>query len=100
MNQPKPQPQQLNIKLDAAVSEGIYSNFFLVSNNQSEYFIDFGRITPGAPDVKIYSRIMTTPQHAKQLYLLLKQNLDQFEKQYGEIKTPQAQPVDTKNIGF
>ena len=105
MNQPKQMPmqpmqQQINIKLDEKVGEGVYANFFMISNTQSEYVIDCGRIMPGIPDVKIYSRIMTTPVHAKQLLMTLKQNLDMFEKQFGEIKLPQQPPMDTKNIGF
>jgi len=100
MNQPKQQQQQINIKLDEKVSEGVYANFFMIVNSQSEYVIDFGRIVPGVPDVKIYSRVMTTPQHAKQLLGLLKQNIDQYEKQYGEIKIPQEQQIENKNIGF
>lgn len=98
MNQPK--QQQINIKLDEKVGEGVYSNFFLISNTPSEYIIDFGRIVPGLPDVKVYSRVMTTPQHAKQLLKILQQNIEQFEKQFGEIKLPQNPTVENKNIGF
>ncbi|MCK9331152.1 MAG: DUF3467 domain-containing protein [Candidatus Cloacimonetes bacterium] len=98
MNQPK--QQQINIKLDEKIGEGIYSNFFLISNTPSEYVLDFGRIVPGLRDVKVYSRIMTTPQHAKQLLKLLQQNIEQFEKQFGEIKLPQNQQVENKNVGF
>ena len=99
MNQPQKQ-QQINIKLDEKIGEGVYSNFFLISNTPSEYVLDFGRIVPGIPDVKVYSRIMTTPQHAKQLLMILQQNLDQYEKQFGEIKLPQMPQAETKNIGF
>ncbi len=98
MNQPK--QQQINIKLDEKIGEGVYSNFFLISNTPSEYVLDFGRIVPGLRDVKVYSRIMTTPQHAKQLLKLLQQNIEQFEKQFGEIKLPQNQQVENKNVGF
>jgi hypothetical protein len=102
MNQQKPHPhqQQINIKLDEKVGEGVYSNFFMITNNQSEYIVDFGRIVPGVPDVKVYTRVMTTPQHAKQLYMLLKQNIDQYEKQFGEIKMPPNMQPENKNIGF
>jgi len=102
MNQPKPQPsqQQLNLKLDEKVGEGVYANFFMITNNPSEYIIDCGRIVPGLPDARIYSRIMTTPQHAKQLLKILQQNIEQFEKQFGEIKLPQMGQHDNKNIGF
>ena len=102
MTQPKPHPAQqpLNIKLDEKVGEGVYANFFMITNNPSEYIIDCGRIVPGLPDARIYSRIMTTPQHAKQLLLILQQNIEQYEKQYGEIKLPQMPGNDGKNIGF
>ena len=100
MTQQKPQPQQINIKLDEKVGEGVYANFFMIANNPSEYIIDCGRIVPGLPDARIYSRIMTTPQHAKQLLKLLQQNIEQYEKQFGEIKIPQMPNQDNKNIGF
>jgi len=102
MNQPKNQPmqQQINVNIDEKVGEGVYANFFMISNTPSEYVLDFGRIMPGLPNVKVNSRIVTTPQHAKQLLMLLKQNIDMFEKQFGEIKVPQMNPNDHKNIGF
>ena len=102
MNQPKQMPmqQQINIKLDEKVAEGVYANFFMISNTQSEYVIDCGRIVPGLPDVKIYTRVMSTPVHAKQLLMTLQQNIAQYEAQFGEIKIQQGPPIDAKNIGF
>jgi hypothetical protein len=100
MNQQKPVQQQLNIKLDEKVGEGVYANFFMIANNPSEYIIDCGRIVPGLPDARIYSRIMTTPQHAKQLLQILQQNIEQYEKQYGEIKIQLGVNTENKNIGF
>ena len=96
----QPQQQKINIKLDEKVGEGVYTNFFMITNNPSEYIIDCGRATPGMPDIKILSRIITTPQHAKQLLMILQQNVEQFEKQFGEIKLPQMPPLENKNIGF
>ncbi len=98
MNQP-PQ-QQLNVQIDQQVGEGTYANFFMIANSPSEFIIDFGRIVPGIPNAKIYSRVITTPQHAKQLLKLLEQNIDAFEKQFGEIKIPNQMNIDNKNIGF
>jgi hypothetical protein len=105
MNQPKQMPmqpmqQQINIKLDEKIGEGVYANFFMISNTQSETVLDCGRIMPGMPDVKINSRIITTPQHAKQLLKTLEQNIQQYEKQFGEIKLPQMPQMENKNIGF
>ncbi len=90
--------KKLNIKLDEKVGEGIYANFFMLSNSPSEFIIDFGRIVPGLPSAKIYSRILTTPQHAKQFLQILHKNIENFENQHGEINLP-GQPEDN-DIGF
>jgi len=42
----------------------------------------------------VFSRIITTPQHAKMLLKALKDNIDKFEARFGEIK------VDTPNQHF
>lgn len=90
--------KKLNVKIDEKVGEGTYANFFMISNSPSEFVIDFGRILPGVPNAKIYSRILTTPQHAKQLYQILENNIKKFEDKNGEIKVPGKQ--GDKNIGF
>jgi hypothetical protein len=92
------QQKKLNIKLDEKVGEGVYANFFMITNSPSEFIIDFGRILPGLPDARIYSRVLTTPQHAKQLMQILQQNIATFEEKNGEIKVP-GKP-DAKEIGF
>ncbi len=72
----------------------------MVVNSPSEFILDFGRIVPGIPNAKIYSRVITTPQHAKQLLKLLEQNIEAFEKQFGEIKVQNPMGPNDKNIGF
>ena len=97
----KPNPpaqQQINIKLDEKVGEGIYANFFMITSSPAEFIMDFGRIVPNLPDAHVYSRIIATPQHAKQFLQLLEKNIEAYEKQNGEIKII-GQP-DDKSIGF
>jgi len=94
----KQQKKQINVKLDEKVGEGVYSNFFMITNSTSEFVLDFGRILPGVPSAKIYSRVLTTPQHAKQLLQILQNNIKKFEDQHGEIKLPGK--IENKNIGF
>lgn len=96
--QQKTQKKQLNISLDEQVGEGVYANFFMITHSTSEFVIDCGRIVPGLSKAKIYSRIIATPQHAKQLMKILEKNIANYEKQHGEIKLP-GKPED-KNIGF
>ena len=65
------QKKKINVKIDEKVGEGVYSNFCMITHSPSEFIIDFGRILPGLPNAKIYSRILSTPQHAKQFMNIL-----------------------------
>nr|MDK2850561.1 hypothetical protein [Candidatus Cloacimonadota bacterium] len=96
-NQNPPQ-KQLNIKLDEKVGEGVYANFFMITNSPSEFIMDCGRILPGLPDARIYSRVVMTPSHAKQLLQLLQKNMDAYEKQFGEVKV--LGQSENKAVGF
>ena len=90
--------KKINVKIDETVGEGVYANFFMITNSPSEFVIDFGRILPGLPNAKIYSRILTTPQHAKQFLQILEKNIENFEAKNGEIKMPGK--TEDKDIGF
>ena len=79
-------PNQINIELGEKESEGIYSNLALISHSGAEFVIDFTRVLPGVPKTKIYARIIMTPQHTKALLNALDENINKFEKQFGEIK--------------
>ena len=82
---PNNQPQQINLELGEKEAEGIYSNFVVISHSPAEFVLDFTRMLPGVPKAKVYARVITTPQHAK-LLRALNDNIEKFEKQYGEIK--------------
>jgi len=90
--------QKINVKLDEAAAEGIYANMFVTTFSPAEFIFDFGRIMPGLPHAKILSRVITTPQKAKQLMQMLEKNIETFEKQFGEIKIPGEK--EEKEIGF
>ena len=92
------QKKKINVKIDEKVGEGVYSNFCVITHSPSEFIIDFGRILPGLPNAKIYSRILSTPQHAKQFMNILKQNIENFEEQHGEISLHGQ--AEEKDIGF
>jgi hypothetical protein len=97
MNQPVGQ-QQINVELGEKESEGIYSNFVLISHSPAEFVIDFTRMLPGVPKTKVYARIIMTPQHAKSFSKALNENIDKFEKEFGEIKILRGD--QTKQFGF
>lgn len=79
-------PQTIRILLDDNVAQGEYVNFANIIHSQSEFVLDLGRVVPGRTDVKIYSRVILTPLHAKQLLEALGHNLALFEQKFGEIR--------------
>lgn len=80
----------LRIVLDDAVAQGEYINFANIIHSPSEFIIDLGRMVPGRTDVKVFSRIIMTPLHTKQLLSALAQNLAIFEQKFGEIRLDQT----------
>ena len=76
----------IRITLDDTVAQGEYINFANIIHSPSEFVIDLGRIVPGRQDVKVYSRVIMTPLHAKQLLEALAQNFGLFEQKFGEIR--------------
>ena len=85
-NDKKPKQGQINIELDEATAEGVYSNLAIINHSVSEFVVDFVKIMPGAPKSKVKSRIILTPQHAKRFLKALNENVIRFENQHGEIK--------------
>jgi uncharacterized protein DUF3467 len=90
--QPPQQPPTIRITLDDQTAQGQYINFANIIHSASEFVIDLGRIVPGREDVKVYSRVIMTPLHAKQLLEALAQNISLFEQKFGEIRADHATP--------
>jgi hypothetical protein len=81
------QPQTLQFSIDDSVANGVYVNFANIIHNPAEFVLDFGRVVPGRPDVRVLSRVLTSPVHAKQLLNALSQNVALYEKTFGTIRT-------------
>jgi len=85
--------QEIKINLDpnayaiTLVNMGFDEEFFrflIMSGNQGRQFL-------------------ATPKHAKRIYLLLKQMIDQYEKKFGELKTELPKPKESQeseSLGF
>ena len=91
----EPQEPTIRITLDDQVAQGEYINFANIIHSPSEFVIDLGRIVPGRTDVKVYSRVIMTPLHAKQLLEALAHNISLFEQKFGEIRVEGAQQFTT-----
>jgi hypothetical protein len=90
--------QQIQVQLDESAAEGIYSNFVLTGNTHAEFILDFARMLPGLPKAKVLSRIIMTPQSAKSLQIVLSRTIEQYEKNFGEIKMKGGR--EASQIGF
>jgi hypothetical protein len=97
MTDEKPVP--VKVTIDETTAEGHYANFANILHNPTEFVLDFGRVVPGRSDVKVVSRILTTPYHARQLLRALQQNIELYERNYGPIRSdfqaPQLVATDT-----
>ncbi len=87
MNTPPRGQMQIQIEVPSEL-DATYSNFAVITHTASEVILDFARILPNTPRSKVHARIITTPSHAKLLLRALKENLDKYEAQFGEIKLP------------
>lgn len=87
----------IRITLDDDVAQGQYVNFANIIHSPSEFVIDLGRIVPGKPDVKVYSRVIMTPLHTKQLLEALAHNINLFEQKFGEIRIEDAAAFPTSD---
>ena len=91
-------PPGLQFSMDDAVASGVYANLVNIIHNPAEFIFDFARAVPGRNDVRILSRILTTPVHAKQLLNALAQNVSLYEKSFGPIRTEfDAPPQGTQS---
>ncbi|HSS43908.1 MAG TPA: DUF3467 domain-containing protein [Thermoanaerobaculia bacterium] len=89
----EPKPVSLKVTIDETTAEGHYANFANILHSPTEFVLDFGRVVPGRADVKVVCRVLTTPFHAKQLARALQQNIEIYERNYGEIRAEFPPPA-------
>ena len=84
--------KEIKIELTPEVAAGHYSNLAVISHSAGEFFVDFIAVTPNAPQARVQSRIIMTPENIKNLLFAIRDNVQKYEKTFGEI-TPK-QPVN------
>lgn len=84
--------QELKIELTPEVATGNYSNLAVISHSGQEFYLDFVAMAPNMPQAKVVSRIIMTPENAKNLLFALRDNVNKYEQTFGEItrKTPKG----------
>ncbi len=79
-------PGEIKIQLTPEVASGTYANLAVIAHSPQELFIDFIAMTPNTPEAKVLSRIIMTPENAKNLLFALRDNLQKYEATFGEIQ--------------
>jgi hypothetical protein len=79
-------PTQVQVEVDEATAQGMYSNMAIVAHTETEFVFDFVFIQPQAPKAKVRARIVTSPSHAKRFLSALQDNLRRYEEKCGQIK--------------
>lgn len=91
---------ELKIELTPEVAAGHYSNLAVISHSGNEFFLDFINMAPNMPQAKVQSRIIMTPENAKNLLFALRDNITKYEETFGEIqrKMPKNAPKGGNDI--
>jgi len=80
-----PEKKELQIEIDEATAQGIYSNLAFLTHSEQEFILDFIFMSPQQPKAKVRSRIITSPKHAKRLFMALMDNIKKYESHFGPI---------------
>lgn len=86
---------QLEVRVDEAVSGGVYSNGLMVHTGETEFTLDFMHIEPGRPAARVRARVIVSPRQAKRILRLLDDNMRRYEQRFGPVTEPAPpQPGD------
>lgn len=91
--------QEIKIEITPEVAAGHYSNLAVIAHGSNEFFLDFIAMTPNTQSAKVQTRVIMTPENAKNLLFALRDNIAKYEHTFGEVerKTPIA---NNDNSGF
>lgn len=75
----------LQIEISPEVAQGTYANLAMIAHSASEVIMDFVCMMPGMPKANVKSRVVMVPEHAKRLLYALQDNINKYERTFGEI---------------
>ena len=83
--------QQIQIEVPNEEMQGRYANLAVITHSPNEFFIDMILLAPNTPKARVQSRVVMTPENAKQLMFALQDNVAKYESKFGVI-TPKGTP--------
>jgi hypothetical protein len=66
-------------------AEGRYANYFKAGHNAFEVILEFAQFYEGDAQLRVHTRIITSPAYAMTFLEVLKQSLEEYESVYGPI---------------
>ena len=90
--------KQLEIEVPNEEMQGKYANLAVISHGPNDFFLDMILMAPNTPKARVQSRIIMTPENAKQLLFALQQNISNYERTFGEIIQRKAKNAQDDGI--
>jgi len=93
--------QEIKIELTPEIAAGHYANLAVISHSGGEFFLDFINVAPNMPQARVQSRVIMTPENAKNLLFALRDNIKKNESTFGKIvrKAPKGGNNGANNGG-
>ena len=78
----------IDIQLDEAVAQGVYSNFAIISHSSSEFVLDFAATMPGAGEQVFHSLLsVDSPEQLRLEVASTNERAIRFYEKMGMVKT-------------
>ena len=87
---------QIQIEVPNDEMQGRYANLAVISHSPNDFVMDMIFVAPNTPKARVQSRIIMTPENAKQLLIALNENIRKYEQTFGEIT--QRKPAGNPQI--
>jgi uncharacterized protein DUF3467 len=81
-----PKPPGIQLQIDDATAQGLYTNFVMINHAENEFVLDFAYLQPSSPAAKVRARIISSPRHTKRLLAALQKNVERYEERFGVIE--------------
>lgn len=96
----KNEQREIKIELTPEIAPGKYANLAIITHSANEFFLDFVSMVPNAPQARVQSRIVMTPENAKTLLMALQDNLRKYEDTFGVIAPKAPKGGNNGNTPF
>jgi len=79
------QEESLKVSANVEMLKGTYCNSAFIKHSKDDFILDF--IMAESGEGYLVSKVITNPSHAKKILKALQDNIEKYEKAYGEIET-------------